>query len=166
MLKWIDDNHIEGEMSDEEFMRKVNEEAKTRDIQKCGRDGMFCVYQEQYKYKGVSYLIKILRYYQVNVPLNEIRGMNSIGKWATLEYLPELKDLASFLGTVEELTGLYEFLWADTLHSGQENWTLKQMVKKMHRQAKGDIEQLPKLKSVLGAKFQEINEKLEKLLSK
>jgi len=165
-MEWIDDNHVKGEMTDEDFARKVEKEAKIRDIRKHGRDGIFKVYEERYTYKGVPYFIKILRYYQLGVPLNEIRGMNNLGKWAVLEHPSELKEFATFLSQIEQLTGLYEFLYADTLHSGQENWTLKQMVKEMHRQAKEDIDQLPDLEKTLQQKFLEITQQLKKLLPK
>jgi hypothetical protein len=87
-MEWIDENHAKNEMSDKMFWRKIQKEAKTRDMKCYGRDGIFPVFQERYSYKGVSYIIKICRYYQIGVPLNEIHGMNQLGKWATLEYPP------------------------------------------------------------------------------
>lgn len=167
-MEWIDGNHIKGEMSDEDFMEKVEDKAKTRDIKKHGRDGLVNVYEEQFEYKGVPYIIKIVRYYQIGVPLEKISGMNDIAKYAVLEYPPGLKELAEFLSSdvVRELTGVYEFLWRDTVHAGQEHWTLKQMVKQMHTEARECIDQLPKIKGIIQKKFQEVTEKLDQLLPK
>ena len=163
-MRWIDENRLEGEMSDSQFQQKIDEEAKTRDMKKYGRDGYFIVYEEKFSYKAIPFFIKILRYYQIGVPLNQTKGCNHLGKHAVLEFTPELKELANFLDTIENLTGLYDFLWADTLHSGQENWTLKQMVNEMHRQAKEDIDELPTVRKVLRQKFQEYDKKLSSLL--
>ena len=166
-MEWVDENHIKGEMSDEEFMEKVEEIAKTRDTHK-HRDGMVNVYEEYFEYKNVPYVIKILRYYQIGVPLSEIQGMNDLAKYAVLEYPPEMKDVAEFLDSslISELTGVYEFLWRDTLHAGQEHWTLKRMVEQMHTEARECIDELPELKDTIQMKFQTIIQKLDKLLAK
>ena len=165
-MRWIDENRLEGEMSDSQFQQKIDEEAKTRDMEKYGRDGHFIVYEEKFSYKGIPFFIKIFRYYQIGVPLSQIKACNRLGKHAVLEFTPELKELANFLDTIQNLTGLYEFLWADTLHSGQENWTLKQMVDKMHRNGKDDIDKLPRVRKILRQKFREYDEKLSCLLEK
>ena len=165
-MKWINENHLESEISDSEFQQKVEEEARTRDLKKYGRDGYFIVYEEKFIYKAIPYFIKVLRYYQIGVPLDEVRGCNHLGKHAVLEFTPEVKELSNFLDIIQNLTGLYEFLWADTLHSGQENWTLKQMVNEMQRQAKEDIDKLPTVRKILRQKFREYDKKLSELLNK
>lgn len=166
-MEWIDDNHIKGEMSDEEFMEKVDEIAKTRDIRRYGRDGNIVVYEERFEYKGIPYIIKILRYFQIGVRLHEMRGLNKIGKFAVLEYSEEIAELAKFLNELpSEFTGIYDWLWRDTLHFGQEDWTLKQMVEQMHREAKECIDALPEIKRRLEEKFTSVIKRLNELYSK
>jgi hypothetical protein len=163
-MEWIDDNHIKGEMTDDQFLGEVVKIAKTRDIARHGRDGFIKVYEERFEYKGVPYIIKVLRYFQIGVPINEIKGINKIGKHAVLEYPPELNDLARFLEDISSITGFSEFLWRDTLHYNQQNWTLKQMVEQMHMEARECIDYLPKIKQKIQAQFRAIMEKLDKLL--
>ncbi len=165
-MKFIGENQVKGEMSDEEFLTKVNEIAKTRDVKKYGRDGNLVVYEELYHYKKIPYWIRIVRYYQIGIPLNQTKGMNWLTKWAVLERPEELKDLANFLEDVQEITGVYEWMWRDTLHVGQEDWTLKQMVDRMHVEAHECIDELPKIKSKIEKRFTEILAKLDSLMLK
>ncbi len=166
-MKFLDENHVEGEMSDIDFQKEIDKEAEKRkpDMHRYGRDGNVEVFCERRTYKNIPYLIKIIRYYQIGIPLDQISGMNKLGKWAVLEYPDELKDVANLLSSIESTTGLYEFLYADTLHAGQEHWTLKQMVDQMEQQAKGDIDQLFTLKEVITAKFQETIKQYEVLMA-
>ena len=165
-MKWLDTNHVDGEMSDEEIKTKIDKEAKTRDIQKYGRDGVFSVYEEKFTYKGISYLIKITRYYQIGVPFSEIRGMNHLGKWAVLEYPNETKELAEFIHDNETWLGCYEWLYQDTLHSWNEKQTLLEMVDAMHEAAKKDIDELAILDTQIRDKCKMLREQLKKLRKK
>jgi hypothetical protein len=166
-MEFIDDNHIKGEMSDADFQKEIYKEAERRkdNMRYYGRDGNVVVFTERREYKNIPYLIRIIRYYQIGVPLDQIKGMNQLGKWAVLEHPDEVKEIAGLLSSIEQTTGLYEFLYADTLHSGQESWTLKKMVDFMDEQAHDDIDQLFKLKEVITAKFQETIKRYEELLS-
>lgn len=167
-MKFLDENHVEGEMSDVDFQKKIDEEAERRKgkMDYYGRDGNIEVFCEQRTYRNIPYLIKIIRYYQIGVPLNQIKGMNGLGKWAVLEHPEEMKEIAGLLSRIEQTTGLYEFLFADTLHSGQEQWSLCAMVNAMDRQAHADIDELFTLKIVITAKFQETIKQYEDLMAK
>jgi hypothetical protein len=167
-MKFINENQVEGEMTDIDFQKAIDKEAERRkdNMRQYGRDGNVEVFCERRTYKNIPYLIKIIRYYQIGVPLNQINGMNKLGKWAVLEYPDELKDIANLLSRIEQTTGLYEFLYGDTLHSGQESWTLIQMVDAMDKQAHSDIDELFTLKEVITTKFQETIKQYEDLLAK
>ena len=148
-MEWIDSNHVKGEMSDEDFLAKIQEEAKTRDVKLYGRDGSFVVYEERFVKHGIPYFIKINRYYQIDVPLNKIQGMNKLGRWAVLEYTDETKPIHDLVSSLPYPLGDSEWMWRDTLHYGQGDWTLKEMVAKMHEEAEGCINEIGKLKPTL-----------------
>ena len=162
-MEFIGLNHIKGEMSDADFQKKIDEEAEKRkgQMKKYGRDGNVQVYEELFHYKGIPYWIRIVRYYQIGVPLNQIKGMNWLSKWAVLEHPDELKPLAEFIDDTERVTGLYEWMYRDTLHCGQENWTLKQMVEQMHREAKQCIDAIPTIRDKLTEYYEDKIERLE-----
>jgi len=164
-MKFIDENHIEGEMSDVDFQKKIDEEAERRKAQmkRYGRDGSFRVYEELFYYKGVPYYIRINRYYQIGVPLAKIDGMNKISKWAVLESPEELRELADFIENNESVLGLYKWMYRDTLHVGQENWTLKIQVEQMHKEAKECVDVLPTIELKLTEYYQRQLKTLEGL---
>jgi len=141
---WVDDNHIVGEMSDAEFMSKIREEAVRRnnDTKKYGRDGHFVVYSEEASYKGIPYIVKVCRYFQIGVPLNEIKGMNHLGKWVWLECVPESEPIRNLMSSLPYPVGDSEWLWQDTLHIHNRGQTLRQMVDEMHQCARSDIDEL------------------------
>jgi hypothetical protein len=139
-MKWIDDNNLEGEMSDSDFSKKIEEETKTRNIQTHGRDGNFQVFEKKFCHRGLYYFVKVIRYYQISVSLKEISGMNKIGKWAVLEYDKSIKNIVDFISQHQDFFEYYEFLYADTLHSHNENQTLKQMFEEMKKQGQKDID--------------------------
>jgi hypothetical protein len=162
---WVDDNHIVGEMSDVKFQSKINEEAMRRknDIRKYGRDGYFYVYTELGLYKGVPYAVKICRYFQIGVPLNETRGMNRLGRWAVLESVPETKPLSDLVSTLPYPIGNSEWMWRDTLHTHNDKQTLRQMVDEMHQYAREDIDELDTLWKRMEDYMKEISDKIEKI---
>ena len=146
MVKFVDDNHVDGEMSDADFQLLINEESKRRDLKIYGRDGHHPVYREQFTYRGIPYLILIQRYYQIGVPLKDVRGMNGLGKWALLEPTGVSSDIHKKLEEFDSsITGVYDWLYRDTLHSGQENWSLRKMVDQMHLEAHECIDEFPNI---------------------
>ena len=166
-MEWLNANHIKGEMLDEQFKTRVDEIAATRDITRYGRDGHVQVYEERFVYRNVPYWIRIPRYFQIGIPLDQIRGMNHIGKWAVLEYEKDWKELCSFLNEndIQQILQTYDFLWADTLHTWNDGQTLQQMVEEMHQRAREDIDKLnlQDMKTKLTQHYKEEIAKIEKL---
>lgn len=158
-MKFIDDNHIEEELSDDEFMEKVEEVAIGRDMEMYGRDGIMEVYRETQKYRNIPYDISICRYYQIGVDIDNIKGMNDIGKWACLEYPKEAENLVSIVTKLHHILAgesfeyynhnLYNFLFRDSLHSCQKHNTLRQCVNDMILEAHKSIDELIKIKKTL-----------------
>jgi len=144
-MEWIDIDHIKGELSDQEFMNRINILQKDRDQKRYGRDGAYEVYSENFNYRGIVYTIKILRYYVLDehnkVILNKGR-INGINKWAVLEYSEESEELVKLVQSLPYPVGNREFLWGDTLHFGQEHWSLYLMVEQMHKDAKESIDEM------------------------
>lgn len=132
MTKWVNENMIEGEMSDADFqqavinriqdtIKKESEEGRRN----YGKDGFITVYRERRIHWGIPYELTVLRYFAVTcLPDNqiELRGyprLNAIGKYVVVEG-------EHFPGALGKVLGLDEFLWHDTMHSYQLDWTLKQ----------------------------------------
>lgn len=140
-IVWVDDNHLADEMSYLDFGRKVEEIRRTRDS-KYGRDGLVEVWRRTFRFKGVAYDVAVCRYFTFNSEPPEYRSpgdWNLIGKHAVLEHPPETGKL------VRSLPNHDEFLYADTLHSHQRGWTLRQQVEEMIRQGRRDISSAPRL---------------------
>lgn len=144
-MKFKEDvNHIDGEMSDVDFQKEIDQEAIRRQgkMNHYGRDGSCRVYEERFVHRGISYYLRINRYYQIGIPLNQIKGMNHIAKWAVLEPTEKSQPLRDFVEQYKEFFDVYDFLWADTLHSGMEDWDLKTQIEYLHKTAKEDIDKL------------------------
>jgi len=150
-MEFVDDNKVKGEMSEGEFLAKIEEARVKRGKENYnGRDGNIEVYRESRTYRNIPYEISIVRYFVIGEP--DAKGLNEIGKWACLEYPAKIKD---FIGTVEnirekfDISNLYDILWADTLHSGQEYFTLKESVEWIENEAKRGIDALYLVKDSL-----------------
>lgn len=149
-MKFISENQIEGEMDDKDFSSKIEAITKERENKpELGRDGDINSYSEEFVYKKIPYEITIYRYFKIGVPIGKIDfSINTIGKWAQLYYPEKIKN---FVRTINELYSLIKsysddyFLHEDTLHSHQEEWTLKQMVDDLHKTAKEQIDSLDDL---------------------
>uniref|UniRef100_A0A6M3XXJ5 Uncharacterized protein n=1 Tax=viral metagenome TaxID=1070528 RepID=A0A6M3XXJ5_9ZZZZ len=153
MPTWLDDNTIVGELSNDDFIKQVMESMSER-VEKEGKegnygnDGLLTVYQENKQHAGVSYKLIVLRYFAVtrlprgHFQLQLGRGMNKVGKHVVVEH-----DWPSLSYELKELLGLSEFLYHDSLHSGQEDWTLRQQWEKMDNWAIADCERVSSLVS-------------------
>jgi len=126
---------LEGEMTEEEFQRKV-EEYRRRWKPGMSRDGFIEVWRGRFSYRGIPYEIALLRYFSLNDPEAKL---NRIGKHAVLEYPDELEELAEF---IREWFRKDEWLYRDTLHPGQEDWDENMMIQQMHKEAKEHIDWL------------------------
>lgn len=164
-MVWVDDNHVFGEMSDSEFQTKIYDEAVRRanSLKNYGRDGHIVVYAENASYKGFPYIVKICRYFQIGVPINEIDGMNSLGKWAVLETVPETDPIRDIISNLPYPVGNSEWMWKDTLHSHNDNQTLREMVDEMHRYAREDIDELDTLWKRMEEYIKELSSDIEKI---
>jgi hypothetical protein len=136
-IVWLGENSLKDEMSEKDFMDKVMAETKTRDIQRWGRDGVFEVWKREFRYRGLPFLVKVIRYYVIGVPLMHMKGMNKLGKWAVLEYDDRVKHIVDFCETELQRS---DFLYRDTLHSWNDKQNLKQMVNEMIHHGKSDID--------------------------
>jgi len=163
---WLDENTIKGELSKEEFLRQVKmrmearvaKEIRENQPHNYGNDGMIEVYSETLNSNGIEYQLKVIRYFAVSrdegFPLAITHGLNKIGKYVVVE---------SNKGPsydVKEFLGLSEFLYHDTLHSGQEDWSLKRQWDSAKEWAEGDCAAVPGLIS----KFEEKTALLKKEL--
>jgi len=171
MTEWIDDNTIKGELSAAEFRQKVIENMKARIAKEqkegkpgnYGNDGYVTVYQELRRHNGTSYWLRVIRYFAVSRPDFEpmgVRAINSIGKHVVVESPVEIPyDLKDFLD-------LSEFLYRDSLHSHQMDWTLKQQWEALDELAVSDCDQLDTLKPVFENKVKDLRSQLAKFIKR
>jgi len=115
---------------------KVYEDGKSG-WYKYGMDGLIEIWRKRYVYRGIPYEIACLKYFSFNQEDPLESGMNRIGMHCVLEYTQEFKEVHDLL----EERGVYDnWLWEDTLHAGQEDWSLEQMIDWLHDVAKRDID--------------------------
>ena len=125
---------LEGEMTEEEFQRKV-EEYRRRWKPGMSRDGFIEVWRKRFFYRGIPYEIALLRYFNLNNPEAKL---SRTGKHAVLEYPDELEELARF---VNMWLGEDDWLYRDTLLRGRD-WDEEMMVQQMHKEARECIDWL------------------------
>jgi len=147
---------LEGEMTEEEFRRKV-EEYRRKWRPGLSRDGFIEVWRKRFSYRGIPYEIALFRYFSLNDPEAKL---NRIGKHAVLEYPDELEELARF---IREWFGKDEWLFRDTLHPGQEDWDENMMIQQMHKEARECIDWLlDSSVNILRKKAEELEDLIEK----
>ena len=167
MPEWLDDNTIKGELNDEQFQlavkKKMEErialEEKEHQPGNYGNDGLVSVYQEEQQVNGIKYQLRVCRYFAVQrnpdgFEVQTGRGMNKIGKHVVVE-----SNTRPDYG-LRDFLGLDEFLWQDTLHSGQENWSLKQQWEYAESMAKNDILLIKGLPDAFDKRVRELQEQL------
>lgn len=168
MPTWLDENTIDGEMPEADFIEEVNKvmalrvekEKQERQPREYGNDGLLTVYEEKQSHAGINYSLKAMRYFAVTRLANgsfELRatGMNKVGKHVVVEH-----DGTRVSSELRDLLNLDEFLWHDTLHAGQEDWTLKQQWEYADNLAKGDCERVSKLKDTFALRIRELRREL------
>lgn len=143
-------------MNDQEFMTEV-ERRKAKWKADESRDGFIEVWRQRFSYSNIPYEIVLLRYYSFNDPNKRI---NKSGIHAVLEYPKELQELCD---AVKKLFPFSEWLYRDTLHTDQNDWTKERMVQQMHDEAKVCIDWL--LNKAIPQKLKQI-EDLKKLIKK
>jgi hypothetical protein len=132
------------------------------------KDGYVNCAEGKFQYKGIFYLIKVLRYFNHT---NKFCCMGSriSDKHVIVEYPDETKELRDLLGKIDFVYSYSEFLYHDTLYSYCDNLTIEQQIAECHRFAKKDIDQLKSISAEIKAKIKEIketNRKIKEILKK
>ena len=141
----------------EEEMQKDLAERIAKWKEGFSKDGYVEKADGEFEYKGIKYLIKILRYYNHTDKFTSMSSRVS-DSHCVVEYPDELKDLVDAVKDVEEYS---EFLWHDTLHSYNDNMTIEEQINECHRLAKQDIDDLPNKVKLIKEKA----ERVEKVIS-
>jgi hypothetical protein len=123
--------------SEKEQIKEVENIKKTRD-KGYGQDGKIEIAEGTFVYRGVSYLIKVLRYF------NYRDGFTTMGRdrisdcHAVVEYPDETKPIIDLIPNDYSS----EFLYHDTLHSWNDKQTTEQQIEVCQDWAKRDIDNL------------------------
>jgi len=152
--------------SQEEQLKEFEKEKATRDRKIYGRDGKILVAEGKFVYKGVAYLIKVLRYYNFDDGFTTMGRGRISDSHAVVEYPDETKLIVDLVSGIE---GVYEFLYYDTLHSFNDKQTIEEQIKVCHKWAKEDINSLfnGEISDTLDKsikKLQELKTKLKKIV--
>ena len=124
--------------SAQEQLEALEEKRKTRDIKKYGRDGKILVAKGKFVYRGVAYLIEVLRYFNLDDGFTSMGRDRVSDSHAVVEYPEETKPLVDLIPT--DLGS--EFLWYDTLHSHNDKQSISEQIEECHEWAKRDIDNL------------------------
>ncbi|MFA6023536.1 MAG: hypothetical protein WC781_05600, partial [Candidatus Pacearchaeota archaeon] len=149
--------------SEEEMQKELEEHIKNWK-EGYSRDGYVEKARGVFEYKGIKYLIIVIRYFNHTnrfVPM----GDRISDCHVCVEYPEETEDIVNIVSGIE---GVYDFLYHDTNHSFNDNQTLEEQIKLSHKWAKEDIDSLfngeiaNKLNESI-SKIQDVKNKLEKL---
>jgi hypothetical protein len=142
-LKFIDTNHLEGEITDEEFVKKALNKVKRRDRlakkegydwSRYGNDGFVVSYKRRYIYKGLRFYLMVLRYFVVERDdFGQVKGLadrtghlNRIGKHATIDRYGTTEEVLEIVESLKNSTE--KILYLDSLHGFQEDWNLYEQI--------------------------------------
>jgi len=123
--------------SEEEMQKALQEHIKNWK-QELSRDGYVERASGIFEYKGIKYLIKVLRYFNHTdkfVPMSR-RISDS---HAVVEYPEETRPIVNMVDGIE---GVYDFLYHGTLHSFNDTQTIEEQIELCHKWAKKDIDSL------------------------
>ena len=147
-LIWIKEEEQNKELEDRKAKREPEDSA----------DGYIKCAEGLFRYKGVAYLIKVLRYFNIRDGFKPINPSRISDKHVVVEYPKETEDIKSFVDEIDEYS---EFLCHDTLHSFNDKQTVENQIKECHKLAKYDIDRIQSLpKKFKSAK--ELNEAIDK----
>ena len=152
--------------SEEEQLKEFEKEKATRDRKKYGRDGKILSAEGKFVYKGVVYLIKVLRYYNFDDGFTTMGSERISDSHAVVEYPDETELIVNLVSGIE---GVYDFLYHDTNHSFNDKQTIEEQIKLCHKWAKEDIDSLfsGEISDILDKsikKLQELKIKLKKIV--
>lgn len=101
------------------------------------RDGYILCAEGKFVYRNISYLIKVLRYFNHTNKFTPINSERISDKHVVVEYPEETKPLADLISELDS-----EFLYHDTLHSFNDIQTVEEQITTCHDWAKKDIDNL------------------------
>jgi hypothetical protein len=167
MPEWLNDNTVTAELSDQAFEDQVQKQMRDRVAKEnkegrpgnYGNDGLVVVYEEEKEIEGIKFQLKILRYFAVKrtadgFEIQKDRGMNKVGKHVVVESSTRPSyDLRDFLS-------LDEFLWQDTLHSWQNDMTVRRQWNEAEEMARDDINLIKNLPVTFKEKVVELEKSL------
>lgn len=130
--------------SEEEQKKELKEIEKTRNREKFGNDGYVTTAEGTFEYRGVKYLVKVLRYFVLSIkhPIRkrEVRktrfttlSNEKSEEHAVVEYPEETE-------WIVKMCDKDEFLYHDTIHVWNEGQSINEKIKVCHELAKDDID--------------------------
>jgi hypothetical protein len=102
------------------------------------KDGFIQAGKGEFSYKGIHYLLRVIRYYNHTNKFCSMLGRIS-DKHVVVEYPEETKDIADLVKSIDWYS---EFLYHDTLHLQNDDQTVEEQILKAHELAKKDIDNL------------------------
>lgn len=124
--------------SEEEMKKELKERIKSYKEGQ-SRDGYILSAEGKFNYKGIAYLISVLRYYSHTNKFTNISRDRISDSHAVVEYPDETKPIVDLVNGIE---GVYDFLYHDTLHSWNDKQTIEEQIEVCHKWAKEDIDDL------------------------
>jgi len=128
--------------TEKEQLEELEERKFSQDRKKYGRDGYIQVASGKFKYKGIFYLIKVLRYFNMDDGFKPIHSSRISDYHAVVESPKETEELKNLVDGLEEFS---EFLFHDTQHTYNDKQNIAEQIQECCRLAKADINSLPKL---------------------
>jgi len=104
------------------------------------KDGYVLAGEGTFVYRGIRYIIRILRYYNHTDKFVPIHSKRISDKHVVVEYQEETKSLVEIVKEIEEYSS--EFLYHDTLHEHNDKQSLEEQIEEAHQLAKDDIDSL------------------------
>lgn len=138
---FADPDTLKGEQSDEAFRERVEEEAERRKEENVrGRDGLFCVFEQDFVHRDIPFRVHVERYYKVRPVTidSDFAGLgNKVVALGPTDESEELQDLVNTHGALSDM-----FLRYRTHHSWNDGQTLREMVEEALNSAESDIDVL------------------------
>lgn len=128
-------------------------------------DGFVFRAEGKFTYKGIAYLIKVIRYYNNTKKFTPMCSSRISDCHCVVEFPDETKPIVELVKIISEYNS--EFLYHDTLHGWNDNQTTEEQIKECHKLAKNDIDNLlsGKLYGDMSEKISKLNEAKEKIES-
>ena len=123
--------------TEEEMQRELQEKIKNYKEGQ-SRDGKILSAKGEFIYKGIKYIIEVLRYYNHTDKFTNMGGDRISDSHAVVEYPDETKPILDLIPNEFES----EFLYHDTLHSWNNKQTTEEQIEVCHKWAKEDIDNL------------------------